>query len=201
MLRRTAIFLVTSFFASAALAATTVGTPAPSFSAVDAVTGKTFSSESLKGKTVVLEWNNFECPFIKKFYSVGAMQALQANAVKDGVVWVSINSGAAGKEGFLKDAKEAKTALTEHKSNASHYLLDHDGKIGQAFGAKTTPHIFIIDKTGTLVYQGAIDNKPTADTADIAMATNYVTEALKALKAGKPVETNTTRPYGCFVKY
>ena len=201
MLRRTAIFLVTSFFASAALAAVSVGATAPAFTAIDAVTGKTFSSESLKGKTVVIEWNNFECPFIKKFYSVGTMQALQANAIKDGVVWVSVNSSAEGKEGYLKDAKEAKTALTERKSNASHYLLDHDGKIGHAFGAKTTPHMFVIDKEGKLVYQGAIDNKPTADTADIAMATNYVTLALKSVSAGKPIETNTTRPYGCFVKY
>lgn len=201
MLRRTATFIATCLVATASLAAATVGETAPAFNAVDAVTGKTFSSESLKGKTVVIEWNNFECPFIKKFYSVGSMQALQANAIKDGVVWVSINSSAEGKEGYLKDAKEAKTALTERKSNASHYLLDHDGKIGHAYGAKTTPHMFVIDKEGKLVYQGAIDNKPTADTADIAMATNYVTLALKSLSAGKPVETHTTRPYGCFVKY
>lgn len=201
MLRRTATFIATCLVATASLAAATVGEPAPAFSAVDAVTGKPFSSESLKGKTVVLEWNNFDCPFIKKFYSVGAMQALQANATKEGVVWVSINSSAKDKEGHLSDVKSAKSALTLNKSNASHYLLDHDGTIGRAYGAKTTPHMFVIDKEGKLVYQGAIDNKPTADTADIAMATNYVTQALKSLGAGKPVETNTTRPYGCFVKY
>lgn len=201
MFRRFVLFLATSLIASTAFAAATVGEKAPAFSGVDVRTGKTVSNESLKGKTVVLEWNNFECPFIKKFYSVGAMQALQANATKDGVVWVSVNSSAEGKEGFLKDANEAKAALAKNKSNASHYLLDHDGSIGHAYGAKTTPHMFVIDKEGTLVYQGAIDNKPTADTADIAMATNYVTQALKAVSAGKPVETHTTRPYGCFVKY
>lgn len=201
MLRRVTIFLTTVWLASSALAAVTVGEPAPTFSGVDVISGKPISNDNLKGKTVVLEWNQFGCPFVHKFYSVGAMQQLQAKAVKDGVVWVSINSSAEGKEGYLRDAKEAKAAIAKHKSNASHYLLDHDGSIGHAYGAKTTPHIFIIDANGTLVYQGAIDSKPTADTADIATATNYVNETLMALKDGKPVKTSATRPYGCFVKY
>lgn len=200
MLRRLSLFAAAMLVASSALAAN-VGEPAPAFKAVDVITGKEISNESLKGKTVVLEWNNFGCPFVKKFYSVGAMQAQQAAAKKDGVVWVSINSSAEGKEGFLKDAAEAKAVLAEKKSNASHYLLDHDGSIGKAYGAKTTPHMFVIDKAGNLAYQGAIDDKPTADSADIATASNYVNEALAALKAGTPIKTATTKSYGCFVKY
>ncbi|MDX2095297.1 MAG: redoxin family protein [Alphaproteobacteria bacterium] len=201
MLRPVLSFLTTLLIAGSALAAVTVGEPAPAFSGTDVLSGEPISNESLKGKTVVLEWNNPDCPFVKKFYSVGAMQALQAKAARNGVVWVGINSSAAGKEGYLKDAAQAKAALAERQSNTRHYLLDHDGRIGHAYAAKTTPHMFIIDPQGILVYQGAIDNKPSADTADIATATNYVTEALNALKHGKPIKTATTQPYGCFIKY
>ncbi len=200
MIRHLATFAATTLLATAALAAT-VGEPAPAFSGVDAITGKTIDNASLKGKTVVMEWNNFGCPFVKKFYGAGKMQALQAEAVKDGVVWVSVNSSAEGKEGYLKNAAEVKTTLASQKGNQSHYLLDHDGKIGHAFGAKATPHMFVIDKEGTLVYQGAIDSKPSPDVADIKTATNYVTEALKSLKAGKPIAQASTQPYGCAVKY
>ncbi len=168
---------------------------------MDVITGKTISNESLKGKTVVLEWNNFNCPFVQKFYSVGEMQKLQAAAAKDGVVWVSVNSSAAGKQGNFADASAAKAALAEKKSNAAHYMLDADGTIGKAYGAKTTPHMYVIDKAGTLAYQGAIDSDDSADPAAIKGATNYVTAALAELKAGKPVTTNTTKAYGCFVKY
>lgn len=200
MLRNLSTLAATLFIASAALAAN-VGKPAPAFKAVDVITGKEISNESLKGKTVVLEWNNFGCPFVKKFYSAGSMQAQQAAAVNDGVVWVSINSSAAGKEGNFKDASAAKAAIAEKKLKSSHYLLDADGTIGKAYGAKTTPHMFVIDKAGTLAYQGAIDDKSTADSADIASAKNYVTMALASLKAGTAIETATTQPYGCFVKY
>lgn len=200
MLRSLATFAATTLLATAAFAAT-VGEAAPAFKATDVITGKEISNESLKGKTVVMEWNNFGCPFVKKFYGSNTMQKLQADAVKDGVVWVSVNSSAAGKEGHLKDAAEAKAAIAERKGAPSHYLLDHDGKIGHAFGAKTTPHMFVIDKDGKLAYQGAIDNKPTPEAADIADATNHVTAALADLKAGKPVATSSTQPYGCAVKY
>ena len=201
MVRAAALMVATLFFAGAAFAAPVIGKPAPEFKAVDVLSGKPVALGDLKGKTVVLEWNNFKCPFVKKFYSVGAMQKLQAKAVDDGVVWVSINSSAKDKEGHLANAKEAKAVIAENKSNASHYLLDADGTIGHAYEAKTTPHMFVIDKEGTLVYMGAIDDKPSADSADIASATNYVSEALTALKKGKAVKTASTQSYGCFVKY
>lgn len=201
MLRSLIGFATTTLIASAALAAATVGQPAPNFSGTDVITEKSVSNEMLKGKTVVMEWNNFGCPFVKKFYDSGTMQKLQTDAVKDGVVWVTVNSSAPGKEGHLKGAAEAKAAIAKHKVSGSHYLLDHDGTIGHAFGAKATPHMFVIDKDGTLVYQGAIDSNPSSDPATIAGATNYVTEALKALKAGSSIKDASTRAYGCAVKY
>lgn len=201
MLRQLATFTATAVAASATWAAATIGQPAPAFSTVDVISGKTVSNETLKGKTVVMEWNNFGCPFVKKFYGSNTMQTLQAAAVKDGVVWVTVNSSAEGKEGHLKDASEAKAAITEHQGHQTHYLLDHDGVIGRAFGAKVTPHMFVIDKDGKLVYQGAIDDTPTPDPDDIKTAKNHVTETLAALKAGKPITTSSTQPYGCFVKY
>ena len=201
MLRALYVLILALFVSSAVMAAPVIGEAAPDFTGTDVISGKTLTLSDLKGKTVVLEWNNFNCPFVKKFYSVGAMQELQTRTVKDGVVWVSINSSAKDKEGYLPDAKAAKALLAEHKSHATYYLLDHDGKIGHAYEAKSTPHMFVIDQDGKLAYMGAIDNKPTADSADIASATNYVTEALKSLKAGKPVKVKQTRPYGCFVKY
>lgn len=201
MFRTLATLAATTLLSTAAFAAT-VGEPAPAFKGVDVISGKEVTNASLKGKTVVMEWNNFGCPFVRKFYSSNTMQKLQEDATKDtGVVWVSVNSSAAGKEGYLKDATEAKSAIAEHKLHASAYVLDHDGAIGKAFGAKTTPHMFVIDAAGKLAYQGAIDSVPSPDSADIAGATNYVMEALKSLKAGAPIKTATTQPYGCFVKY
>jgi peroxiredoxin len=200
MIRTLATLTATTMLATAAFAAD-VGKPAPAFSATDVITGKTVSNETLKGKIAVLEWNNFGCPFVKKFYSAGAMQKFQAAATKDGVVWVTVNSSAAGKEGHLKDATEAKAAIAEQKNAASHYLLDHNGAIGKAFGAKTTPHMFVIDKDGKLAYQGAIDSDSSPDASAIAGATNHVTAALAELKAGKAVTTASTQPYGCSVKY
>jgi peroxiredoxin len=201
MLRAFTTFIASTLIASAAFAAATVGEAAPAFKATDVITGKSLTNKDLLGKTVVMEWNNFGCPFVKKFYSVGAMQELQVSATKDGVVWVTVNSSAAGKEGHFANAAEAKKGIAENKLKSSHYLLDHDGSIGKAFGAKTTPHMFVIDKEGKVAYQGAIDNKSSADSADIASATNYVTAALASLKAGTPIKTSVTQPYGCSVKY
>lgn len=203
MLRSALVLLATAFVASASFAAfsTPEQPPAPLFKGKDVLSGKTISSTDFKGKTVVVEWNNFGCPFVQKFYNSGTMQQLQADAVKDGVIWVSVNSSAKGKEGYFADAAAAKAAVAEHHSNASYYLLDPNGLIGHAFGAKATPHMFVIDGKGNLAYQGAIDSKPTPDPADIAGATNYVTEALASLKAGKPIKTSSTQAYGCFVKY
>lgn len=201
MIRPVFALLMTAFLATTAVAEPVIGKPAPEFKAMDVLSGKPVALADLKGKTVVLEWNNFKCPFVRKFYSVGAMQKLQANTVKSDVVWVSINSSAKGKEGYLGSTAHAKEVIAENKSAASYYLLDADGTIGHAYEAKTTPHMFVIDKAGTLVYMGAIDSKPSADSADIASATNYVSEALTALRKGKEVKTTSTQSYGCFVKY
>ena len=201
MIRILTAAITSLFITSAALALPVIGQPAPEFNALDAISGKPFALSDAKGKMVVLEWHNPECPFIRKFYSVGAMQQMQANAAKDGIVWVSINSASPGKEGYLADAASARAAIAESKSHTAHYLLDADGKIGHTYGAKTTPHMFVIDRKGTLVYMGAMDDKPTADSADIASATNYVTLALKSVKDGTPLKTSSTRSYGCFVKY
>ena len=199
-MRQLITFIATALIASAGLAAS-INQPAPDFSARDAVSGNTVSLASLKGKTLVLEWNNFDCPFVKKFYGSNTMQQLQATAAKNGIVWISVNSSAAGKEGHLADVATAKAAIAKHHATPAHYLLDHDGVIGKAYGAKSTPHMFVIDKNGTLVYAGAIDDKPSPDPADIASATNYVTAALADLTAGRPVKTSATQAYGCFVKY
>ena len=177
-----------------------IGKPAPAFSVTDA-TGKVRTLEEFKGKTVVLEWNNPECPFVKKHYvNSSNMQDQQKAATAQGVVWLSINSGASGKQGHL-DAQTATAKLTELKSAPSAYLIDGDGKTGQAYGAKTTPHMYIIDGAGTLQYAGAIDSVPSADAADIPGATQYVNQALAELSAGKAVSVPSTKAYGCSVKY
>ena len=200
MIRHLATLAATTLLATSAFAAT-IGAPAPAFKGTDVITGKEVSNDTLKGKIAVLEWNNFGCPFVQKFYGASEMQRLQAAAIKDGVVWVTVNSSAKGKEGNLKDAAEAKAAIAAHKGKQSHYLLDADGTIGHAFGAKTTPHMFVIAADGTLAYQGAIDSDNSPDPAAIKGATNHVTAALAELKAGKPVTVSSTQPYGCFVKY
>jgi peroxiredoxin len=183
----------------AAHAAPEVGKAAPDYVFSD-INGKEHSIKGFKGKTVVLEWTNPGCPFVKKFYNAGAMQALQANAVKEDVVWVAINSSAKGKEGNLT-VDEAKKYFKDHKVNASAYVLDESGAFGKLYGAKTTPHMFVIDKEGKLAYQGAIDSIKSADAADITKADNYVLEALADLKEGKAIKTTSTAPYGCGVKY
>ena len=181
-------------------ASITTGSAAPDFTATDEITKKEFSLADFKGKTVVLEWVNYGCPFVKKHYGAGNMQALQQAAADNGVVWISINSGAEGKQGFLK-ADEVAPTMKEHDAKNAHYVRDADGKIGKLYNAKTTPHMFIINAEGTLVYQGAIDDNSSADASTIKGATNYVTETLAALKAGTPVSVGTTQPYGCSVKY
>lgn len=178
-----------------------LGEAAPDFTVTDQLNGKALKLSSLRGKPVVLEWNNFKCPFVKAHYEKGAMQNLQKEAITHGAAWISINSSAEGKEGHLDDAAAVKKAVAEHHSNTEHYLLDHDGKIGRAYGATTTPHMFVIDAKGTLVYQGAINDKPSTDPDDIGKAHNYVSAALASLKAEKTVAPAHTQPYGCGVKY
>jgi peroxiredoxin len=180
-------------------AAQTVGKPAPNFRLADA-NGKPVSLSDYKGKTVVLEWNNPGCPFVKKHYASGNMQKAQAAAARDGVVWLTINSGAPGKQGHMSGA-EAKAMLAQAGAKPAAYLLDPNGVAGKAYGATTTPHMYVVNKAGALVYAGGIDDKPTANPADIAGARNHVLAALSEIKAGKPVSVATSRPYGCSVKY
>jgi peroxiredoxin len=192
--------LVTAALAAApAFALPQIGKAAPNFTAND-VNGRVVKLSDFKGKTVVLEWNNPECPFVRKHYGSGNMQKTQAAAKKDGVVWLSINSSAEGKQGHMDGAK-AKAVLAATKAQPTAYLLDPKGVIGNGYGAKTTPHMYIINRAGTLVYAGGIDDKPTPNPADINGARNHVLAALSELKAGKPVSVATSRPYGCNVKY
>ncbi|MCM2256550.1 MAG: thioredoxin family protein [Vicinamibacteria bacterium] len=185
--------------AGPARAAAVVGQPAPEFTLTDS-NGKSHSLTSFKGKHVVLEWNNFDCPFVVKHYGSGNMQKLQKAYTGKGVVWLTVNSSAAGKQGHLQ-AAEVAAKLGERKAAPSAYLLDADGTVGKLYGAKTTPHMFVIDPQGKLVYAGAIDDKPSTDQADIAGARNLVAAALDEALAGKPVSVATSTPYGCSVKY
>jgi hypothetical protein len=176
-----------------------VGKAAPDFRASD-VSGRPVSLAQLRGKTVVLEWSNPECPSVKKHYESGNMQRTQAAATAGGVVWLTVNSSAPGNQGHMTPA-EAKGFATGQQSRRTAYLLDSDGALGRRYGAKTTPHMYVINPAGTLVYNGGIDDKPTTDKADITGARNHVLAALSELKAGKPVSVATSRPYGCSVKY
>jgi peroxiredoxin len=185
---------------SSTMAAVTTGAAAPAFTLTD-LDGKKHSLKDFKGKVVVLEWFNHQCPFVEKHYKSGNMQKIQADYTKKGVVWLAVNSTAKGKDGHFKNNAEGKKVLTDWKANATAMLVDADGKVGKAYGAKTTPHMYVINGTGTLVYQGAIDSKASTDPADIESSTNYVVQALDATLAGKPVTTGSTDPYGCSVKY
>jgi hypothetical protein len=185
--------------AAPAIAAPQIGAQAPNFRLTD-MNGKAVTLGEFKGKIVVLEWNNPECPFVRKHYGSGNMQRTQAAARKDGVVWLTVNSSAPGKQGHVNGA-QAKAAVAAAKSQPSAYLLDPDGVVGKTYAAKTTPHMYIVNKAGTLVYAGGIDDKATPNPADISGARNHVLAALAELKAGKPVSVPTSRPYGCNVKY
>jgi peroxiredoxin len=176
-----------------------VGSTAPDFSVSDSK-GKTHSISQYKGKYVVLEWFNPDCPFVKKHYGGGNMQKLQEEFTAKGVVWLSVDSSAPGKEGNLSPG-EAEKKMTEWKTKSTAFLIDADGKAGQAYGAKNTPHMFVINPEGKIIYEGAIDSKASANPNDIPSSTNYVRVALDEAMAGKKVSNPTTRPYGCSVKY
>lgn len=182
-----------------ALAEPALGAAAVDFSARD-VNGKIVWLHDFKGKIVVLEWNNPGCPFVKKHYNSGNMQKAQAAAASQGVVWLTVNSSAAGQQGHM-DGPAAKQFVAGANAKPASYLLDPMGLVGKAYGAKTTPHMYIIDTAGRLVYRGGIDDKPTADQGDIAGARNHVLAAIGEIKAGKAVSVPETRPYGCAVKY
>jgi peroxiredoxin len=176
-----------------------VGTNAPDFSLTDSK-GKTQSVSQYKGKYVVLEWFNPQCPFVKKHYGSGNMQKLQEEFTGKGVVWLSVDSSAPGLEGYLT-GDQANAKMTEWKTKQTAFVLDPDGKAGQAYGAKNTPHMFVINPEGKIVYEGAIDSKASANPSDIPNATNYVKVALEESLSGKPVTNANTKPYGCSVKY
>lgn len=186
-------------FAVPVLARPVIGEAAPAFSTTDS-DGRTQALADYKGKVVVLEWNNPQCPFVRKHYGAGNMQAQQREAAAAGVAWLTVNSGAAGKQGHL-DAAAAKAWVAEQKAAPAAYLLDGDGSVGRAYAAKTTPQIAIIDRDGILRYNGAIDSIPSADVDDIKDATQYARQALAEIAAGKPVSVATSEPYGCSVKY
>lgn len=185
--------------ANSVFAGPEVGKPAPDFVGVDS-NGKEVALADLRGKTVVLEWTNEGCPYVKKHYKSDNMQTLQKEAVADDVVWVSVISSAPGKQGYVTP-EEGNAIIEKYNASPTHLVLDPEGTIGRAYDARTTPHMYVIDAEGELVYMGGIDDKPTTSQADIEGANNYVRAALTDLKNDKPVATPATRPYGCSVKY
>lgn len=190
---------LTGVFALAISHAAEIGKSAPAFTAKN-VKGEEVSLSDYKDKIVVLEWTNFDCPFVKKHYSAKNMQKLQADYTADGVVWVTVNSSAEGKQGYLEASKLGEKTMAEG-SNASEVILDTDGTIGKAYDAKVTPHMMIIAKDGTLAYSGAIDSNPSTESADIDGADKLFANALDAVIAGNEVPNAKNKPYGCGVKY
>lgn len=193
--------LVAAGLPLAALAAPTLAhaRPAPAFSAVD-IDGKTRSLAEFRGRTVVLEWVNEGCPYVKKHYS-GNMQGLQQAAAADGVVWLTIASSAPGKQGHFPDGASARTWMNARGAKPTTLLLDAEGVVATAYKAKTTPHMFVIDKAGVVVFEGAIDDIPSSKVEDLPRAKNFVAAALADLKAGRKVAVSYVQPYGCALKY
>jgi len=179
--------------------ASKVGAPAPVFKGTD-TKGKVRSLSDFKGKWVVLEWHNSGCPYVGKHYGGKNMQKLQQEWTSKGVAWLTVISSAAGQQGYMEPA-QADAYFAQQKAAQTAVLLDPSGAIGRLYDAKTTPHMFVINPDGVLVYNGAIDDKPTSDQADLATAANYVSAALTEGMAGQPVTTATSRPYGCGIKY
>lgn len=193
------VLLVSMVFSHHARAEAQIGADAPAFE-LPAADGKTYKLEDFKGKVVVLEWFNHQCPFIRKYYDEGNMQALQEKYTAEDIVWLSVISSAAGRQGNVT-AEEAMKIQQEEGAHQTAILLDPSGDVGRLYGAKTTPHMFVVDKEGKLAYMGAIDSVPSARASDIEKATNYVTQAISELQQGKPVSKAVTVPYGCSVKY
>jgi peroxiredoxin len=184
---------------TAAAWAVEIGSPAPDFTAQDTY-GRTHTLSQYKGKFVVLEWHNRECPYTRKHYDSGNMERLQKEWTSRGIVWFTVISSAPGQQGYMT-AEQENAYVSQVKASPTAVLLDPTGQLGHRYGAKTTPHMFIINPAEVLIYDGGIDDKPTTDVADIATARNYVSQALEEALAGKPVSTPVSRPYGCSVKY
>ncbi|HSK08568.1 MAG TPA: redoxin domain-containing protein [Vicinamibacterales bacterium] len=192
-------FALLVFFGSMPASAIKVGEPAPAFTATDHA-GKTHTLADLKGKFVVLEWHNQGCPYVGKHYESGNMQKLQQEWTAKGVVWFTVVSSAPGQQGHVTPA-QSQEYVRAQKAAPTAVLLDASGEIGRKYDARTSPQMIVINREGIVVYNGAIDDKPTTDTADVAGATNYVSAALSDAMANRPVATPTTQPYGCAVKY
>ena len=192
------IALAATLIPAAVLANASVGQPAPAFAVTD-LSGKAVNLADFKGKTVVLEWHNFGCPFVQKHYRSNNMQALQKKYGSD-VVWLAVNSTHKGATDWMEPGPLT-AELNKFGAKPAAYLVDEPGTMGRAYGAKTTPHMYIIDPTGKLVYNGAIDDKRSTNPEDVKTSKNYVAAALDELKAGKPVSVASTTPYGCTVKY
>jgi len=193
------LVITLTLYACSSSATLGVGEPAPDFEGLD-TQGKTHRLADYRGKIVVLEWTNHDCPYVRKHYSAGNMQEQQRQAAAQGVVWLSVISSAPGKQGHVSPAQADE--LTQSRQAAPQaVILDPAGNIGRAYSAKTTPHMYIIDQRGTLVYRGGIDSITSANADDIPNATQYVRVALQALAAGKPISEPVTQPYGCSVKY
>jgi len=199
MARRMFFVFLWLLAAGRVFAAAVVGQPAPDFTAVDTA-GRTVSLADFKGRPVVLEWVNPGCPFVQKHYGSANMQGTQRDAVAKGVVWLTINSTSPEAADYRKPAEMAAWMQQQHAASTA-TLMDSDGKVGRAYGARTTPHLYLIDAGGKLVYAGAIDSKPSTRVADIDSATNYVKQALGEALAGKPVSVPTSTSYGCSIKY
>jgi peroxiredoxin len=199
---RSRIFIAVSSAALLPLVPTAqvkVGDSAPAFTATDSH-GQTQKLEQYRGKYVVLEWHNHNCPFTKKHYSSGNMQDLQKEWTQKGVVWFTVISSAPGADGYVTPDQENAYVSQMHAAPSA-VLLDPRGDLGHLYNAKTTPHMFVIDPQGKVIYEGAIDNRPTPDPEDVKGADNFVSDALLASMAGKAVNPAYTRPYGCSVKY
>ncbi len=203
MLRRTVLtrlaLVTVPLLTTTAQAAATVGQAAPDFTLRD-TDGKPVRLSDFRGRHVVLEWTNPGCPFVQKHYRSGNLPALQKEAVAKNVVWLTINSTAPDHGDYLSPPQLARW-MGEQRAAASAALMDEDGRVGHAFGARTTPHMYLIDPQGRLIYAGGIDSIPSARVDDIARATNHVRQALDEALAGKPVSRPTAPPYGCSIKY
>ncbi len=199
MLKRLLAPLIVGAALLAGAQAATVGQPAPDFTLKD-VNGRTVRLSDYRGRHVVLEWNNPGCPFVRKHYDSGNMQALQKEAAAKNVVWLAINSTEASHGDYLPPAQLGRW-MSEQKAAPAATLMDEDGSVGRAYAARVTPHMYIVDAQGRLVYAGAIDSIPSGRAEDIRTATNYVRQGLGEALAGKPVSQSTTRPYGCTIKY
>ncbi len=179
--------------------AATLGQPAPDFQLKD-TSGKTVRLADFKGRHVVLEWNNPGCPFVRKHYNAANMQALQKEAAAQGVVWLAINSTETGSGDYLAPAQLARW-MREQQAAPAATLMDEDGAVGKAYGARVTPHMYIIDPQGRLIYAGGIDSIASSRAADIKIATNYIRQGLGEALAGKPLSAPASPPYGCSIKY